>query len=63
MVIGNKLKSEKFNKNLIDGEKTYSTYWNDQRSVSLFELFLKWRNFLTEKLAPNKFLISIIMIV
>ena len=25
-VIGNKLKSEKFNKNLIDGEKTYSTY-------------------------------------
>ena len=25
-VIGNKFKSEKFNKNLMDGKKTYSTY-------------------------------------
>ena len=62
-VIENKSKSEKFNKNLIDGENTYSTYWNDQKSVSLLELILKWRNLLTEKLAPNKFLISVIMII
>ena len=48
-VIGNKLKIKKFNKNLIDGEKTYSAYWNDQKSISLLELILKWRNFLTEK--------------
>ena len=27
--IENKSKSEKFNKNFIDGENTYSTYWND----------------------------------
>ena len=48
-VTGNKFKNEKFNKNLMDGEKTYSPYWNDQKSVSLLELILKWRNFLTEK--------------
>ena len=48
-VIGNKFKSEKFNKNLMDGGETYSTYWNDQKSVSLLEHILKWRNFLTEK--------------
>ena len=33
----------------MDGKKTYSTYWNDQKSVSLLKLILKWRNFLTEK--------------
>lgn len=33
----------------MDGEKTYSTYRNDQKSVSLLEIILKWRNFLTEK--------------
>ena len=40
-VIGNKLKGEKFNENRIDGENTYSTYLNDQMSVSLLEFILK----------------------
>ena len=33
----------------MDWEKLYSTYWNDQKSVSLLEIILKWRNVLTEK--------------
>ena len=33
----------------MDGEKTYSNCWNDQKSVSLLEIILEWRNVLTEK--------------